>query len=388
MSTVENVIKPEVAAMEMTGISKIAVPNMSDSDIIPLWFGEGDIPTAPFIRNAAVEALRAGQTFYANSAGTAPLREAIKAYLDGLYGTDLDISRIISPGSTMLAVNMTVQSCLSRGDNAVVVSPHWPNIDRCLGVTGAEVRYVRQHAEGGKWGLDIDKVIDTFDEHTRLVYVNSPCNPTGWVMTTDEQRRLLDACRERNVMILADEVYHRLVYDADVAPSFLDIAGPDDPVVSINGFSKAWAMTGWRLGWMVVPESTTTAYAIMSQCTNTGSPTFTQNGGAVALRDGEALVVQLREAYRANRDLVLNMLGSHPRVNLLRPDGAFYAFPQISGLESSMQFAQELVKHEKVGLAPGYTFGEGNEQFLRMSFAISSARLEEALVRVTRFLDR
>jgi aspartate/methionine/tyrosine aminotransferase len=206
-------------------------------------------------------------------------------------------------------------------------------------------------------------------------------------MNADQQEQLLAFCRAKNIMLLADEVYHRLIYDADVAPSFLSIAREDDPLIVVNGFSKSWAMTGWRLGWMVVPASRLESFMVMAQCFTTGSPTFVQAGGIAALQDGEPLVHQLREQYRAGRELVMQRLGAHPKIEIVRPEGAFYAFPRILGLTDSMDFAQTLIEQDKVGVVPGYTFGAGFESHIRLCFAQSPTRLSEALDRLLRHVD-
>lgn len=382
---------PEVDSIRPTGITRIAVPHLEDPDIIPLWFGEGDQTTAAFIRDAAKQALDDGQTFYANDRGTSDTRAAIKAYLDRCYDIDLNPDRLLMPGSTMLAVTMAVNATLSRGDRALLVGPCWPNIEAAVQMSGAAIDYVSQRPADGVWQLDLDELIGAISEHTRLLYINSPCNPSGWVMSAEQQRQLLDACRERGVTILADEVYHRHVYDgSEVAPSFLSIARDDDPLVVVNGMSKAWAMTGWRLGWMVVPAATIGQFAMMSQCYNTGSATFTQAGAVAALSaqgEGENLARALREQYRGGLGLVMDKLGDHPRVDMARPEGAFYAFPAIRGVRSGMDFAEGLVRAEKVGVSPGYTFGPGNESRIRICFALSHQRLAEALQRIVRYLD-
>lgn len=384
----ESFFKPEFDDLEFTGISRIAVPNMGKPDLLPLWFGEGDAVTPAFIRQAAQQALDDGQTFYANARGIPALRETLKTYLDRIYGLDLNPDRLLVPGPTMITVAMAAQASLSRGDQALIVSPYWPNIERAIQITGAEVTSFAQEQRNGRWFLDVDGLIAAVTDRTRLIYVNSPCNPSGWVMTPEQQMQLLDFCRARNILLLADEVYHRLVFEGDVAPSFLSIARDDDPLIVVNGFSKSWAMTGWRLGWMVVPANRLEQFMVMAQCFTTGAPTFIQAGGIAALQDGEPLVRELREQYRAGRELVMQRLGAHPRIEVLRPEGAFYAFPRIKGLSDSLAFAQTLVEQENVGVAPGYTFGPGFDGHIRLSFAQSHSRLSSALDGLLQHLDK
>ncbi len=198
---------------------------------------------------------------------------------------------------------------------------------------------------------------------------------------------MLDFCRQRGIVIIADEVYHRNVFAGDVAPSFLSIATPDDPLIVVNGFSKAFAMTGWRLGWMVVPAGYEEQMAAFSECSHTGAPPFVQRAGVAALTQGEAFVRELRARYRAGRESVMRLLAPHPRIDLSEPAGAFYAFPRVRGLRSSLAFVQGVLAEKNVGLAPGFTFGPGNEAHFRLCFAQSRERLEIALGRIIDYLD-
>ena len=378
----------EFETLEQNGITAVALPRIADPSVIPLWFGEGDAVTPEFIRDAAKRALDEGRTFYDHPAGRADLREAIKAYLDRLYGIDLAVGRIVVPGSTMLGIFMAARMSLGAGGHGLIVCPAWPNIDRSFQMTGGSFDFVRQRLEPGGWRLELDDVFEAVRPNTTTVFVNSPSNPTGWVMPSEEQRRLLDFCRERGITIIADEVYHRNVFEGEVAPSFLTVAAPDDPVIVVNGFSKAFAMTGWRLGWMVAPAGYEEQMDAYSECCNTGAPNFIQSAGISALAEGEPFVREMREHYRAGRAAVMEILAPHPRIELSEPAGAFYAFPRLRGLRNSLDFAQGLLAEEDVGVAPGYTFGPGNEDHFRICFAKSRENLETALHRIVRYLDR
>ncbi len=383
-----NAIRPEIAAMKQNGITSVAMPRLGDPSVIPLWFGAGDEVTAPFIREAAKQALDDGQTFYDNTRGIGILREAIADYLQGLYGCPVPIERISVPGSSMIGVTIAVQMALNKGDDAVIVSPHWPNIETTCRVAGANIITVRQRETVDGWSLSADEIIAALTPNTRLLYVNSPCNPTGWVMAREEQEKVLAACREHNILLLADEVYHRHIFGSDVAPSFLEISNDDDPVVIVNGFSKAWAMTGWRIGWVVAPSSQATQWAIMSECFNTGATVFTQHGAVAALRHGETIVQRLKQQYEQGAQLVATAFAQSNRIQLSQPKGAFYAFPRIGGIKSSHDFAVDLLTDQDVGVAPGYTFGPDNEQHIRVCFALSHERLQEGLVRLVKYVEQ
>lgn len=382
-------LRPVIEELGMNGITGIALPRIGDPKVIPLWFGEGDLPTPEFIRQAAKDALDRGETFYSYTRGGMPLRDALKTYLDNLYGIDLNPDRITVPGAAMLGITMACQMTCSDGDHGLIVSPNWPNIDNTFQLTGAEISYVRQRQENGTWQLTVEEITAAVRPNTKAIFVNSPCNPTGWVMSRDEQEALLAFCRERGIYIIADEVYHRHVFDgSEAAPSFVSVASDDDPVFVVNGFSKAWAMTGWRMGWLLTPARYVEQMSALSECVNTGATVFAQAGGVAALSQGEPLVAQLRTQYAKGRDIVMRILGQDPRLELSTPEGAFYAFPRLPGLRDSTALAQGLLDEEDVGLAPGATFGPGNEEYFRLCFARSHEQLEEALHRIVRYLDR
>ena len=378
----------EIETLEQNGITRVAFPRIGDPKVIALWFGEGDLITPAFIRDAAKRALDDGHTFYAHTRGRQELRDAIKRYLDRIYSIDVNPDRISVPGSSMLGITLAVQMAAGRGDHAIVLGPVWPNITNALQVAGASITHVRQHFEAGRWRVDGADIERAITPATRVVFVNSPCNPTGWIMPAEQQRDLLAICRARNLLLIADEVYHRNVFETDVAPSFMTIARDDDPVIVVNGFSKAFAMTGWRLGWMVHPARLAHPLAILSECFNTGATVFTQFAGIAALDEGEELVRDLRARYARGRDIVMQELGTHPRVDLARPEGAFYAFVRVPGMRSSLDFAQGLLAECDVGIAPGYTFGPGNDEYFRLCFAQSHERLSLAMGRIRDYLDR
>lgn len=381
-------VRPVIEALEQNGITKVAFARLDDPAVIPLWFGEGDTVTPGFIRDAAKAALDAGQTFYTYTRGTPRLRDAVKRYLDDLYGLDVDPDRITVPGSAMMGVTIAAQTAVTSGDHALIVSPHWPNIETTYLVAGAQTDAVRQRETATGWQLDVEEIIHAVRPETRSIYVNSPCNPTGWVMDRNAQSELLAFCRERDILLIADEVYHRICFDAEYAPSFLEVARDDDPLVVVNGFSKAWAMTGWRLGWVVAPARLCTAWTALSECFNTGATVFAQAGGVAALEHGERTVGELRGQYRAGRRIVEQRLGAHPLIDLRMPEGAFYAFPRVEGVTDSLAFVQGVLAEEDVGLAPGYAFGPGNEAHFRLCFAQSHERLADGLDRVIRYVER
>jgi len=380
--------RDEIESLEQNGIARVALKRLHDPDVIPLWFGEGDAVTPAFVRDAAKRALDEGQTFYTHTRGRPELRAALKRYLDGLYGLDVDERRLTVPGSAMLGITIAAQMVLSTGDHGLIVGPVWPNVAAVFRVTGARLTYVRQRLTENGWQLSADEIIAAVEPGTKAIFVNSPCNPTGWVMSAEEQARLLEFARRQRILIIADEVYHRTVFAGRCAPSFLSIARDDDPIVVVNGFSKAWAMTGWRIGWVVTPLHHEIHWAALSECFNTTTNVFAQLGAVAALEEGEPFVRGQQEQFKVGRSLVDAAFGNHPLIDHTSPAGAFYAFPRVRGCTDSLAFAEGLLAEEDVGIAPGYTFGPGNDAHFRICFARSHERLEEGLRRIVRYVER
>jgi len=382
-------LRPGIDALEDSRIAEVAMLGLGQPDVIPLWFGEGDQPTPAFICDAASRAMAAGETFYTFNLGIPPLRQAIAAYETGLHAKPVTSDRVVVTSSGMQGIFLTVQAITDPGDNILVISPVWPNIRGAIEIFSGEPRDVALgRTEDGGFRLDLAALEAKLDVRTKAVFVNSPSNPTGWMMTAEEAEALLDFTRRHGLWLIADEVYARVVYDRKAATSFLDIIEPDDRVVVINSFSKAWTMTGWRLGWVVAPAELNPTYLKLIQFNVSGAPTFIQHAAITALREGEEFVAQMRERYRAGRDLVVERLQDVPRLRFRTPDAAFYAFLQVEGLTDSLGFAKRILAETRVGLAPGVAFGTGGEGHLRLCFAASAQRLEPALDRLAAWFRR
>ena len=376
-------ISGHIAAMPTSKIGDVAMEGRGDPDVIPLWFGEGDLVTPEFIRKAANDALARGETFYTWQRGLPELREAIAQYTSRLYGINCDAERITVTGSGMQAIILTCQALLDPGDNILMVSPVWPNIASAASVVRAEPRHLLlDRREDGRWSLDLDKLFAAVDERTRVIFVNSPGNPTGWMMSGDQQRAILEVARKRGIWIMADEVYARLVYDRPHAPSCLEHATPDDPLVVLQSFSKPWAMTGWRLGWITSPGPLGEEIAKLVQFNLSGSPAFLQHGALAAIKHGDSFIQQMVDRCRAGGELTFQRLSALPQVKLARPEAAFYAFFSIDGINDSLAFCKRLVHENKVGIAPGVAFGPGGEGYFRLCFATGTDRLSVALDRL------
>ena len=361
---------PIARDLSETGIAEVAMSVFGDPEVVPLWFGEGDLVTPDFVRDAAAKGLQAGETFYTWQRGLPELRAALAAYTSRLYGIDCSVDRISVTTGGMQAILLSCQLLLDPGDNIVIVSPIWPNITSAARLMRGEPRYVAlDRQRDGGFRLDLQKVFDAVDGRTRAIFVNSPGNPTGWTMTSDEQRSILDFAKKRGLWVMADEVYARLIYSRPVAPSFLEHAGPDDPLIVLNSFSKPWAMTGWRIGWLTHPPVLGDQVAKLVQINTSGVPAFLQRGAIAALEKGDAFIEQMVERCRAGREQVFQRLSANPRVVIARPEAAFYNFFSIDGVSDTMGFCKKLAKQYKVGLAPGEAFAAGGQGNIRLCFA-------------------
>ncbi|HEY3778079.1 MAG TPA: aminotransferase class I/II-fold pyridoxal phosphate-dependent enzyme [Rhizomicrobium sp.] len=397
-TTPKSPIRPAIQTLEPNGIALVSGTALHDPEVIALWFGESDLVTPAFIRKAAARALDEGKTFYTNARGITPLREAIRDYHRRTAGADVALERITVPGSAMLAVIASLQCLIETGDNVVVVSPVWPNIFQAAEICGAQVKFARLvddwHASPPRWRFDFDGVAAVCDARTKAIFIASPGNPTGWVMTRGEQETLLAFARARGIAIISDEVYGTLLYDGrSHAPSFLEIAEPDDAVFVINSFSKPWAMTGWRVGWLVHPMSLGRQMWMMSAADNTGATTFAQWGALAALSpQGDAFRAEMLARCRAGKAVVADWLSTQNRVRWIEPEGAFYGFLHIDGLANSLDFALQLVREARVGVAPGSAFSfEGDAQadsYLRICFAQDAKRVAAGLERLGRLMAR
>lgn len=378
--------RPALDAIPGSLIREVSEAGRGIPGLIRLFFGEPDTVTPAFIRDAAKAALDAGETFYAPNPGIATLREAIARYLTR-NGRPVSEDRVVVTTSGVNALMLVAQALLDPGDEVVIPMPAWPNMDGIARVMGARVTPLPLRIANGLWRLDMDELLATVTPATRMLFLNSPGNPTGWTLGAEEQRNILDHCRRTGTWILSDDVYERLYFPAAAAPSFLSIATADDRVVSTNSFSKSWSMTGWRLGWIVAPPALMDALAKLNEFNMSSAPTFVQHAGVVAIDQGDAFIAATRDRYRACRDLALGILGAVPGVTAPRPDGAMYLFLRVAGCTDSVALAKSLLTGAGVGLAPGAAFGAGGEGHLRLCFAQSEERLAAACTRVAQVLS-
>lgn len=381
-------LRPSLESIPTSLIREVAHAGMGRKGVIPLWFGEPTVPTPSFICDAATRALTEGDTFYQANRGMPALQKTLSDYTNALYGTSIDDDHITVTASGMNAVMLAMQCLIDPGDQVVTTAPLWPNLTAVPEILNGTVRTVPLTAGAQGWQLDLDRLIDSCGERTRVILINSPNNPTGWMMDHQQMQDLLVFARARGLWIISDEVYARIVFDRPAAPSFLNVAEPDDPLIVVNSFSKTWAMTGWRLGWIVAPTKLGRPLEKLTEFNIAGPPGFVQRAGIEAVRHGEPFVTETVEHYRKARDLVTKRLHAMPRVHLSEPAAAFYTFFRVDDMNSSLGFASSLLEETGVGLAPGAGFGAAYDDYLRLCFASATPLLDKALDRLGDFMQR
>ena len=355
--------------------------------LTPLWAGEGDLPTPAFICEAATRSLAAGETFYTWQRGIPELREALARYHARLYGRTFSPEEFYVTGSGMQAIQIVMTMVAGTGDEVLIPTPTWPNCAAAAGITGARPVEVPMSFGNDGWSLDLDRIAAAVTPRTRALFVVSPSNPTGWTAKHDDLRALLALARKRGLWIIADETYARFWYGAgERAPSFLDVMEADDRILFVNTFSKNWAMTGWRVGWIAAHPSLGQVIENMIQYSTSGVAAFMQRAAVTAIDRGESFVAHLIERARRGRDISCDTLAATGRVRFARPQGAFYLLFSVDGETDTRRLVMRLIDEANVGMAPGTAFGAGGERFLRLCFARNADQLQAAMDRVAAVL--
>jgi len=382
-------MRQSIQNLEESKIREVANAGIGRSDVLAFWFGESDEVTPQFIRDAAIESLAQGETFYAHNLGLPELRHAVAQYTSALH-PKVTSHRIAITSGGVNALMLAVQALVDAGDEVVAVTPVWPNLTAQSLIMGAKLKRVSLKPSGGAWSLDLQVLLDAVTPATRLLIVNAPNNPTGWTLSRPEQEAILAHCRKTGTWILADEVYERLYYEDTpnrCAPSFLDIASPDDRLVVAHSFSKSFLMTGWRLGWLVMPPDMTPHMGKLVEFNTSCASVFTQRAGIVALERTEEVTPRVVAHLKACRDTLVPLLRALPQVELQPAQGGMYAFFKLDGYKDSLETAKRLVVEAGLGLAPGNAFAPEAQGWLRWCFASKDlARLEQGVERLSGWL--
>ena len=386
-------LAPSVEAVPHSRIRELGEIAMSMDGVLRLYFGESNLPTPDYIKRAAWRAMEQGFTFYTENAGLPSLRRAIAKNYHDLQAVELDpASEILVTASGVQALNLGIRCVLDPGDEALVLTPAWPNGPASVMMANGIVRQIPQPLCGARYRIDFDAMQAAVTPRTRLLLYTSPSNPLGWVASEAEQQGLLDFARRHGLWLLADEVYDRLYYAGarlgEPVPSILKKARREDAVMVVHSFSKTYCMTGWRLGWLIGRQDLIAKATQLNEFIVSHAPTFTQKAGETALAEGEAELASMLARLKENRDLCIDALEGIPGVTVPKPDGAFYLFPNIDGLDDSFGFCKRLLEETRVGLAPGVAFGAGGEGSIRICYAAERSILEPAMERLARFLGR
>lgn len=377
--------------LEASKIREVANAGLGRDDVLAFWFGESDEVTPEVIRQAAIDSLQRGETFYAHNLGLPELREAIAGYTSRLH-PKVDASRIAVTSGGVSALMLAVQALVDAGDEVVAVTPVWPNLTAQPAILGAVVRTVSLVPADGQWTLDLAALRKAVTPQTKLLIVNAPNNPTGWTMTREEQRAVLDHCRETGTWILADEVYERLYFEPTpngCAPSFLDISKPDDRLVVTHSFSKSFLMTGWRLGWLVLPPALVEGIGKLIEFNTSCASVFTQRAAVAAIEHTAEITPRVVAHLKLCRDTLVPLLQAVPGVQVAPAKGGMYAFFRLEGFGDSLELAKRLVVEAGLGLAPGNAFAPEAQGWLRWCFASKDPqRLVQGVERLKTWLSR
>jgi aspartate/methionine/tyrosine aminotransferase len=384
--------------LEESKIREVANAGIGRSDVLAFWFGESDEVTPDFIRQAAIDSLHQGETFYAHNLGLPYLREGLARAMSqkhpqqNVVGGGIHADRVAVTSGGVNALMLAVQALVDPEDEVVAVTPVWPNLTAQALIMGGKLRSVSLQPKHGAWTLDLDALLAAITPTTKLLILNAPNNPTGWTLEPDEQRAILAHCRTTGTWILADEVYENLYFESSpqaCAPSFLDQSEPDDRLVVVHSFSKSYLMTGWRLGWLVMPPTMTASMGKLIEFNTSCAPVFVQRAGIVALERAGEVTPHVVAHLKACRDALVPALQAVPGLELASPKGGMYAFFKLPVAGDSLTIAKRLVQEAGLGLAPGNAFAPEANGWLRWCFASKDiARLHQGVDRIRGWLAK
>ena len=385
-----NALTPQSRDEPDSGIVRAAQYGFARPGVIPLWSGEGNLPTPQQFSRPAMESLNRGETFYTWQRGIPELRAALANYHISEFKRAFSPENFFVTSGGMQAIQTILQLIAGEGDEIVIPTPAWPNYAGPIRIQGSRPVEVPMDFRNGRWLLDLDRLFAAVTPRTKAISINSPSNPVGWVAEQDELIAIRDFCRKHGLWIMGDEVYSRFYYggpNETHAPSFLDICDDEERLLLANTFSKNWAMTGWRVGWLQAPKALGPAIERLIQYNSSGTPAFLQKGCVAALDHGDDFVRMQVNKARANRDIIAGHFRKHDRIRFEVPKGAFYFFFALEGMTDSMATTLRIIDEAKVGFAPGGTFGQGGEGHLRLCYLRDTALIEDAMQRFGNWLN-
>ncbi len=380
-------IRANALAAPSSGIVEVFDYGRNKPGLLPLWVGEGDLPTPAFITDAAKKSLAEGETFYTYQTGIPSLREAIAAYLTELYAKPVTAERIFVTSGGMHALQIAITLAAGPGDEVIIPSPAWPNFVGAVAVSGATMCEVPMRFGNAGWQIDIEAIAAAVTPRTRLIVINSPANPTGWTASVEELSAILELARKHGLWIIADEIYGQFYYEGARAPSFRDLMSAEDRIFFVQTMSKNWAMTGWRVGWLEAPQALGQTIVNLIQYSSSGTAVFAQRAAEAAIRGGEAFVREQVDRAARNRNLLVEAFSRVPRFRFAPPQGAFYLFFGVDGITDTRKLAFHLIDEANVGLAPGTAFGAGGQGYLRLCYLRRTEDIAEAAERLVRAVN-
>jgi aminotransferase len=383
----QKLISKRVNRLSPSGIRKFFDLLASMEGVISLGVGEPDYATPWHISEAAIQSLEKGYTMYTSNSGMPELRQEISRYLEETYGVEYDaLTELLVAVGVSEALDLTMRAILNPGDEVIMPDPHYVAYDSCVILAGGEPVMVPTSQENN-FEVDAADIEAQITSKTKAILIGYPANPTGAVMSQDKLLAIAEVARRHRLLVISDEIYARLVYGVEHT-CFASLPDVKENTILLGGFSKAYAMTGWRIGYAAAPRDIISAMTKIHQYTIMSAPTMAQVAAIEALKSGEPSVLEMVEDYNRRRLVIvrgLNDIG----LACFEPRGAFYAFPSIASTGmTSEEFSEKLLREEKVAVVPGLAFGQCGEGYVRCCYATSLADIEEALTRMRRFVSK
>jgi len=377
-----------VSGFPRSGIRKMSAMAMEMDDVVTLCIGEPDFDTPPHIVKACERAMEEGYTHYPPSGGYEDLRSAVAQKYSKKTGIDYGLENVIITSGSTQGLFHTFFSTLNPGDEVIVPDPYYPNYLGQFHLAGVNVRFVPVREESG-FRLQVEDLENTLTSKTKAVLINSPNNPTGAVLEEGDLVKIADFAIRNDLVVVSDEVYDEIIYDGRKYSSIASIPEMKERVVINNGFSKTYAMTGWRLGYVLAPAEYVSSSVFLQESFISCGPAFIQRAALEALNGPQKCVAEMLEKYSRRRSLIIEGLNDIPGVTCLPTSGAFYAFPNIKQFgKTSEDFAVDLLKKAGVATVPGSYFGANGEGYLRLSYATSDENIREALKRFKQYVQK
>lgn len=352
-------------------------------DVINFTLGEPDFDTPANIIEATHQAMKAGETHYSAGPGIPELRTAIAAKLRSENGIPTSAEDIMVTPGAKFAVFEAIMTLIEDGDEVLLFDPSWVSYDACIKMAGGKTIWAETDPD--KNYRPINGLAEHITDKTKMIIVNTPCNPTGAVYEKDQLKEIADLATDHNLLVISDEIYEKITYDKKNF-SIASLNDMDERTITINGFSKAYAMTGWRLGYMAAPPQIFKSLEKMQSHTVSNVTTFIQYGGVEALKGPQDELYKMQAAFRERRDVLVDGL-QNLGLKCPMPDGAFYAYPDVGEFGTGEEIADRLLEEAYVAVSPGIAFGESGRNKIRISYATSVDRIKEALIRMEKIFE-